>query len=197
MDIAGGAAAQGRYGSVDLPGCQRLRWVSWPSRLVGEAGCRMVGTSGVSGIRRATSVFFKVTHRSEGYLRFLKGVVMNVVIWVLQVLLALAFLVAGVTKLSQPRQKLAASMGWVEDFSDTGVRIIGALEMLAGVALLPPATGVATVLVPLAAVGLALLMVGAAATHRRRGELPMIGINAVLLLLAVVVAWARFGPYPL
>jgi MYXO-CTERM domain-containing protein len=48
-----------------------------------------------------------------------------------------------------------------------------------------------------AGAGLALLMVGAAATHRRRGELPMIGVNAVLLLLAVVVAWARFGPYPL
>jgi uncharacterized membrane protein YphA (DoxX/SURF4 family) len=107
-------------------------------------------------------------------------------------------LLAGVTKVSQPRQKLAASMGWVEDFSDPGVRTIGALELLAGLALLvPAATGVATVLVPLAAVGLAVLMVGAAATHRRRGELPMIGINAVLLLLAVVVAWARFGPYPL
>ena len=123
---------------------------------------------------------------------------MNVVVWGLQILLALAFLLAGMIKVSQPRQKLAASMGWVEDFSDTGVRTIGALEILAGVGLLLPAvTGVATVLVPLAAVGLALLMVGAAATHRRRGELPLIGINAVLLLLAVVVAAARFGPYPL
>lgn len=123
---------------------------------------------------------------------------MNVVVWVLQVLLALAFLLAGVTKVSQPRQKLVASMGWVEDFSDTGVRTIGVLEILGGVGLLLPAvTGVATVLVPLAAVGLALLMVGAAATHRRRGEVPMIGINAVLLLLAVVVAWARSGRYPL
>jgi len=45
--------------------------------------------------------------------------------------------------------------------------------------------------------GLVLLMVGAAFTHRRRGELPLIGINATLLLVAVVVAWARFGPYPL
>jgi uncharacterized membrane protein YphA (DoxX/SURF4 family) len=58
-------------------------------------------------------------------------------------------------------------------------------------------TGAATVLVPLAAVGLAVLMVGAAATHWRRGELPNVGMNAVLLVLAVVVAWARFGPYPL
>jgi uncharacterized membrane protein len=114
------------------------------------------------------------------------------------VVLALAFLLAGVMKARQPRQKLATSMGWVEDFSDTGVRTIGVLEILGGVGLLLPAvTGVATVLVPLAAAGLALLMVGAAATHRRRGELPMIGINAVLLLLAVVVAWARSGPYPL
>jgi uncharacterized membrane protein len=140
----------------------------------------------------------EVTGRSEGYLRFLKEILMNVVVWVLQVLLALAFLLAGMIKVSQPRQKLAVSMGWVEDFSDTGVRTIGALEILAGLALLLPAvTGVATVLVPLAAIGLALLMVGAAATHRRRGELPMIGTNAVLLLLAVAVAVARFGPYPL
>ena len=89
-------------------------------------------------------------------------------------------------------------MGWVEDFSDPGVRAIGALELLGALGLLVPAvTGVATALVPITALGLALLMVGAAATHRRRGELPLIGINAVLLVLAVVVAWARFGPYSL
>jgi uncharacterized membrane protein YphA (DoxX/SURF4 family) len=123
---------------------------------------------------------------------------MNVAIWVLQILLALAFLAAGLTKISQPRQKLATNMGWVEDFTDPAVRSIGTLEILGALGLLVPAlTGVATVLVPIAAVGLALLMIGAAATHRRRGELPMIGINTVLLLLAVVVAWARFGPYSL
>jgi uncharacterized membrane protein YphA (DoxX/SURF4 family) len=123
---------------------------------------------------------------------------MNVAIWVLQILLALAFLAAGVTKITQPRQKLATNMGWVEDFSDPAVRSIGTLEILGALGLLVPAlTGVATVLVPIAAVGLALLMIGAAATHRRRGELPMIGVNTVLLLLAVVVAWARFGPYSL
>jgi uncharacterized membrane protein YphA (DoxX/SURF4 family) len=123
---------------------------------------------------------------------------MNVLIWVLQILLALAFLAAGLTKLTQPRQRLATTMGWVEDFSDPGVRAIGALEILGALGLLLPAvTGLAPVLVPIAAVGLALLMLGAAVTHRRRGELPMIGINAVLLVLALVVAWARFGPYSL
>jgi uncharacterized membrane protein len=123
---------------------------------------------------------------------------MNVAVWVLQVLLALAFLVAGVVKSTQPRQKLATNMGWVEDFSDNTVRTIGVLELLAGIGLLLPAvTGVAAALVPLAAVGLALLMLLAARTHRRRGETQMIAVNAVLLLVAVVVAWARFGPYPL
>jgi len=123
---------------------------------------------------------------------------MDAVVWILQILLALAFLLAGVMKSTQPRQKLATNMGWVEDFSDNTVRTIGVLELLAGIGLLLPAvTGVATVLVPLAAVGLALLMLLAALTHRRRGEPQMIGINAVLLLVAVVVAWARFGPYPL
>jgi len=85
-----------------------------------------------------------------------------------------------------------------EEFPDTGVRTIGALEIPVVIGLLLPAvTGMATVLVPLAAVGLAVLMVGAAVVHRRRGELQMIGINTVLLLLALVVAWARFGPYSL
>jgi hypothetical protein len=78
------------------------------------------------------------------------------------------------------------------------VRTIGVLELLAGIGLLlPGVTGVATVLVPLAAVGLVLMMVLAALTHRRRGELQMIGVNGALLLVAVIVAWARFGPYPL
>ena len=123
---------------------------------------------------------------------------MNAVVWVLQILLALAFVLAGGMKSTRSRQQLATSMGWVEDFSDNTVRTIGVLEVLAGIGLLLPAvTGVATVLVPLAAVGLALLMLLAALTHRRRGESQMIGINAVLLLAAVVVAWARFGPYPL
>jgi hypothetical protein len=37
-------------------------------------------------------------------------------------------------------------------------------------------------------------MVGAIITHGRRKEYPNIGINAVLLILALVVAIFRFGP---
>jgi uncharacterized membrane protein YphA (DoxX/SURF4 family) len=121
---------------------------------------------------------------------------MNVVLWIVAGVLAAAFLVAGLTKLTQPKQKLAAQMGWVEDFSPGAVKAIGALEVLAAIGLiLPAALDVVPVLVPLAAVGLAVLMVGAVVTHARRHEPQLIVINVVLLALAVVVLWGRFGPY--
>ena len=96
---------------------------------------------------------------------------MNVVLWIIAGLLALAFLGAGLTKLVQPKEKLAATMGWVDDFSPGTVKLIGGLEVLAAIGLvLPAALDVVPVLVPLAAVGLVALMVGAAITHARRGE---------------------------
>jgi uncharacterized membrane protein YphA (DoxX/SURF4 family) len=121
---------------------------------------------------------------------------MNVVLWILAGVLAVAFFAAGLTKLTQPKEKLAATMGWVEDFSPGTVKLIGALEVLAAIGLiLPAALDIVPVLVPLAAVGLVALMVGAAITHARRREAPMIAINLVLLLLAAVIIWGRFGPY--
>lgn len=122
---------------------------------------------------------------------------MNVVLWILTVVLAFVFLAAGGLKLSRSKEQLAESgLAWTEDFSSGTVKLIGALELLAVLGLiLPGAFGVATVLVPLAAVGLALMMVGAAITHLRRHEPQLVALNAVLLVLAVVVAWGRLGPY--
>ncbi|MBO3743198.1 DoxX family protein [Actinoplanes flavus] len=72
----------------------------------------------------------------------------------------------------------------------------GALELLTAVGLILPALlGVAPVLVPLAATGLVLTMIGAAVVHARRKEYSSIGGNVVLLILAVVVAWGWFGRY--
>jgi uncharacterized membrane protein YphA (DoxX/SURF4 family) len=121
---------------------------------------------------------------------------MNVLLWIVAGVLAAAFLVAGLTKLTQPKEKLAGQMGWVEDFSPGVVKLIGGLEVLAAIGLiLPAALDIVPVLVPLAAVGLVALMAGAAITHLRRHEPQMVVINAVLVLLAVVVLWGRFGPY--
>lgn len=121
---------------------------------------------------------------------------MNVSLWIVQGLLAAAFALAGVGKATQPKDKLVGRLPWVEDFSQNTVRFIGIVELLAAFGLvLPRATGIASVLTPLAATGLAVTMVLAAATHVRRREPSGVAVNAVLFALAVFVAWGRFGPY--
>jgi uncharacterized membrane protein YphA (DoxX/SURF4 family) len=122
---------------------------------------------------------------------------MNIALWIIAGLLAVAFLASGAQKLAQPRQKLVASgMGWAEDFTVGTVKGIGALEVLAAVGLIvPAAAGIAPVLVPLAAVGLVLLMTGAFIIHLRRHEAHGVAVTLALLALAVVVAWGRFGPH--
>ncbi|MEK0097359.1 DoxX family protein [Streptomyces sp. A475] len=121
---------------------------------------------------------------------------MNVFLWILQILLALVMLAAGGGKLAQPYEKTAESMAWAKSFSPGQVKTIAALEVLGALGLvLPAATGIASVLTPLAATGLAITMAGAALVHTRAKEWPHIAINAVLLVIAVVIAWGRFGPY--
>lgn len=122
---------------------------------------------------------------------------MNVALWIVTALLAAVFLAAGLMKLTQSKPALVkAGQGWAEDVPDTGVKVIGALEVLGAIGLILPALlGIATILVPLAATGLAVLMLGAAVTHARRREYPNIVANVVLAALAAFVAVERFGPY--
>lgn len=118
---------------------------------------------------------------------------MNVFLWILQLGLALVFLGAGLTKLIQPKEKLRPRMGWVEAFEPGLIKLIGAAELLAAVGLvLPWWTGIAPVLTPVAAVGLMAVMLGAAVTHARRKEYPMVAATVVLFILAAVVAFGRF-----
>lgn len=123
---------------------------------------------------------------------------MNTVIWIVQIVLALAFGMAGIMKLTQPYERLATRMGWVKDFAPPTVRLIGTLELLGAIGLiLPAATKVLPWLTPVAAVGLALTMLGAMATHLRRKEQPMMSANLLLLLLAAFVVFGRFVSVPL
>jgi uncharacterized membrane protein YphA (DoxX/SURF4 family) len=116
---------------------------------------------------------------------------MNVVLWVLQALLAVVFLGAGFMKLTQPKEKFKARLPYVEDYSQPQIRAIGAVELLGGLGLvLPWATGIAPILTPLAAIGLGITMVLAAQVHRRRKE--SFAVNLVLLAMAVIVAIGRF-----
>ena len=122
---------------------------------------------------------------------------LNLTLWIIAGLLAVAYLVGGAIKLIVPKEKLAAAPGggWVEDFSAGTVKAIGALEVLAAMGLiLPAAIGIAPVLVPLAAVGLVLIMVGAVITRLRRHEAKVMVADLAYLGLAGFVAWGRFGP---
>ncbi|HEX3259081.1 MAG TPA: DoxX family protein [Pseudonocardia sp.] len=122
---------------------------------------------------------------------------MNTTLWIVQGLLAALFGSGGIVKAVRPSKRLYdQGLTWVEDFSPGAVKAIGGLELAAAVGLvLPAVTGVAPVLVPLAAVGLGLIMVGAAVVHVRRGEVAFIAVNVALLAAAAFVAWGRFGLY--
>jgi uncharacterized membrane protein YphA (DoxX/SURF4 family) len=123
---------------------------------------------------------------------------MNTFLWILQIVLAVAFVAAGFLKLTQSRDQLKArGLDWVEDFSANTVKLIGVAELLGAIGLiLPAAAGIAEWLTPLAGSGLALVMVLAAITHLRRHEQRLVAVNAVLFVVAAVIAWGRFGPYP-
>ena len=122
---------------------------------------------------------------------------MNLILWIIASALAAVFVLAGGTKLLIPREKLAQAPGggWVNDFNAGFVKALGAVELLGAVGLiLPAALDVAPVLVPLAAVGLAAIMVGAATVELRRQESKHVLVNLTYLALIAFVAIARFGP---
>ncbi len=123
---------------------------------------------------------------------------MDTALWVIQVLLAIAFFISGILKVTQPVDKMAVRMKWVNDLTPTQIRGIGVLEVLGAIGLILPAlTHVLVFLTPLAAVGLALTMVGAMLLHLRRNEPGHMIPNVVLLILALVVVYGRFVAVPL
>ncbi|MDQ7993862.1 MAG: DoxX family protein [Propionicimonas sp.] len=123
---------------------------------------------------------------------------MSAVVWIVTGLLAAVFLFAGVAKLSRNHAALhAGGLTFVEDFSQAAIKGIGVLEVLAAAGLiLPGLTGVAPLLVPLSALGLAAVMVGAIVVHIRRNEYSKLGPILALLSLSMFVAFGRLGPVP-
>ena len=123
---------------------------------------------------------------------------MSIALWVIQGLLALAFLLAGIPKAVQPIPQLAKRLPWTGTFPGPLVRFIGVAEILGALGLiLPGITHVAPFLTPLAAAGLVIVMLLASGFHIQRGELRNIGMNGVLLVLALVIAVGRFTSWPL
>ena len=119
---------------------------------------------------------------------------MNTVLWIVQGILAVMFLMVGMMKLMQPKEKMVEKMGWVEDFSQSQIRNIGIVEVMGALGLiLPMATGILPILTPLAALGLALTMMGAFKTHLRRKDIVPMGVmNVMLFMMSAFVAYGRF-----
>lgn len=119
---------------------------------------------------------------------------MNIALWIVAGLLAAMFLLAGGMKVAVPKEKLETStMQWAKPWSRPQLQSLGVVEILGALGLiLPRALKIAPVLTPLAAVGLAITMVGAIVVHYRMKDYQGIGMPAVLLILAIVVAVGRF-----
>jgi 4-hydroxybenzoate polyprenyltransferase len=120
---------------------------------------------------------------------------MNIVLWIASGLLAATYLTVGGMKLLVPKERLAKnpSMAAItEEYSEPSIKLIGVVEVAGALGLvLPWVTGIATALTPAAAVGLALLQVGAMVFHSRRKEYRQWPVNAVFLALAVFIAVVR------
>ena len=118
-------------------------------------------------------------------------------LWIIAGVLAALMLATGLFKLAQPKKALAdRGIAWVEDFSPGAIKTIGTAEALGALGLiLPAAVRIAPIFVPVTATCIAALLTGAVIVHARRREGFQALPAAVLLVLAAIVAWGRFGPY--
>ncbi|MEU0492423.1 DoxX family protein [Nocardiopsis sp. NPDC006139] len=125
---------------------------------------------------------------------------MNIALWIITGLLTAVYLFSGFGKLFVPREKMAAmtdAARWVLDFKPGTLKAIGALEVIGAAGLtLPALLGIAPILVPLAASGLALVMAGAVILRVRRGEIKAALVDGGYLALAAFVAVGRFALEP-
>lgn len=124
---------------------------------------------------------------------------MKVILWILQVLLALLFLFAGGTKLIMTAEALTQPVSPNQVMLPVSfIRFIGVCEFLGGLGLvLPGLLKTQQYLVPLAAMGLAIIMLGAVVVTAIGGAIPVAAINVVILLLLLFVAYARWRVRPL
>ena len=114
---------------------------------------------------------------------------MNNALWMTQISLGAAFTLAGSFKAFR-YDRAQAAMPWVAAVPKGLVHFIGFAELLGGLGLIVPAvTGAPPLIASLAAIGLAITMILAAAFHAQRGERSAIPVNVVLAAMAVFVAF--------
>lgn len=119
--------------------------------------------------------------------------VLHITLWIVQGLLAASLVWAGALKLFQSGHDLSAMWPWTGEIAPWLVKLTGVLDLSAAAGLvLPGVLGIRPALMPLAAIGLVLLMLAAGLFHIARGEAPVIGVNVIFGIMAAFVAWGRF-----
>lgn len=119
---------------------------------------------------------------------------MNIILWIIQILLAAVFITLGLAKAVVPMATLRKAMDWANDFEPRKVRMIGILESIGALGLFFPGLyPIHELIIPLAASGLAILMVFAAITNFNRGEQSELITNIVLFFLACFVVIGRLA----
>ena len=121
---------------------------------------------------------------------------MNIVLWILQILLGLLFLFAGVTKFLIPAEEMAKNMP--SYLSMNFVYFIGVCEILGGIGLiLPGLLHIKPGLTPLAAAGLTIIVIGATAVTVMGGMIATALVPLVAAILAAFVTYGRWRLVPL
>jgi hypothetical protein len=121
----------------------------------------------------------------------------NILLWIIQIILALMVFAHG-RRMLFPPASLQAGMAYIMAIPAGFRRLIGAAEILAGIGLvLPSLTGILPWLTPLAASGLIILMVGSIIFHVIRKEFPNIVLNLIILAGAIFIAYGRFIAFPI
>ena len=118
---------------------------------------------------------------------------MNIVLWIVQILLAVMYGMSGIMKTLQTA-KAKEQFPWAKNRSDAFVRFVGTSELLGALGLIQPlVTGMLPWLTVLAAMGLMLIQLLAIFTeHLPKKEYNVIPINLILLTLAVFVIIGRW-----
>ncbi|MBL7681787.1 MAG: DoxX family protein [Flavipsychrobacter sp.] len=123
---------------------------------------------------------------------------LHIALWILQIGLGAIFVMAGIMKSSQPIAELSKTLPWTAQIPEGLVRFIGVCELLGGIGLvLPSIVRIKPKLSPIAAVGLATVMILAIVYHVSQDEVNIVGLNLALGLAAGFVAWGRFKKAPI
>lgn len=122
----------------------------------------------------------------------------NITLWIAQGIVAVMFGMAGIMKATQPLEMLTESLPWASAVPLELIRLIGVSELLGGLGLLLPSIlRFKPILTVWAAIGLALVMGLAAGFHLVRSEFSAIGMNVILMVIALWIAWGRSKKAPI